>query len=201
MVSLGSSDGGFSLLTDENFDGLVSDLKSSSLSVTEAVEDWVRVGGSLDSWDGVKLLLGVGHGYEVLDDEWDLLLDEVLLELPEGEFLNGGDFVRHEDLGSVALEELGNVWLIDGDLVWGLLPLSLFEFALNGVWLLLVLGNSDLAGDDVWDLLYDSVVDSLGALIWDGDLLLIWDLVVDGVWNLLGDNIWDLVGDSVWHLS
>ena len=201
MVSLGSSDGGFSLLTDENFDGLVSDLESSSLSVTEAVEDWVRVGGSLDSWDGVKLLLSVGHGHEVFNDEWDLLLNKVLLKLPEGEFLNGGDFVRHEDLGSVALEVLGNVWLFDGDLVWSLFPNSLFKFALNGVWLLLVLGDSDLRGDDVWNLLNNGVVDSLGALIWDFNFLLVWDLVVDGVWNLLGHNIRDLVGDSVRHLS
>ena len=199
-ASLDSSDGGLSLLTDENFDGLVSDLKPSSLGVTEAVEDWVRVCGSVDPWDGVKLLLNVTHGNEVLNDEWDLLLNKVLLELPEGQFLNGSDFVRHEYLSRVALEVLGNVWLFNGDLVWSLLPNCLFKFALDGVWLFLVLGNSDLSGDDVWNLLDDGVVDSLGTLIWDFNFFLKWDLVVDGVWNLLGHNIWDLVGDSVWHL-
>ena len=201
MVSLSSSDSFSSLLTDKSLDGLTSDFKSSSLGITKAVEDWVRVGGFFDGWDSEELLLNVRDGDEVLNDEWDILLNEVLLKFPEGELLDGSYFVRHEDLGSVALEELGNVWLIDGDLEWNLLPLSLFEFTLNGVWLLLVLSNSDLAGDDVWNLLDDGVVDSLSALIWDRDFLLKWDLVVDGVWDLLRDNIWDLVGDSVWHLS
>ena len=183
-MTLSSSDSGGSLLTYKSLDGLTSDFKSSSLGITKGVEDWVRVGGLFDGWDSEELLLNVRDGGEALNDEWDLLLNEVLLKFPEGELLDVSDFVRHEDLGSVALEELGNVWLLDGDLVWDLLPLGLLECTLDGVWLLLVLGDSNLAGDDVWNLLHDGVVDSLGGFVWDGDILLNWYFVVDSVWDL-----------------
>ena len=96
---------------------------------------------------------------------------------------------------------LNNVWFVDGDLEWNLLPIGLGEGLLDLVWLLLVLSNGDLSGSDVRSLLDDLVVDSDGALVGHRDFLLDGHLVVDGVWNLLGHNVWDLVNDLVWHLS
>ena len=174
---------------------------SSFWLLSNVMEEFVSVSSLGDSWHLEEFLLDIDDSLNALNNEWDLLLNEVLLELVEGKILSGGDFVWDEDLGGVALEELGNVWLLDGDLVWDLLPLGLFESALDRVWLLLVLSDSNLAGDDVWNSLDDGVVDSLGGFVWDGDFLLNWYLVVDSVWNLGGDDVWDAVGNSVWDLS
>ena len=142
------------------------------------------VGSLGDSWDLNELLLDINDGSKSFNDEWDLLFDEVLLEFIEGLLFNDSNLVWDEDLGGVALEELGYVWFLNGDLVWDLLPSSLFECAFDLVWLLLVLSDSNLAGDDVWNLLHDSVVDSLGGFVWDGDFLLNWYFVEDSVWDL-----------------
>jgi hypothetical protein len=159
--------------------------------LTNVMEEVMDVSSLGDSWDLNKLLLDVDDGSKTFNDEWDFLADKVLLKFVEGKGINGGDFVWNEDLSGVALEELGYVWLLNGDLVWDLLPLGLLECAFNRVWLLLVLSDSNLAGDDVWNLLDDGVVDSLGGFVWDGDVLLDWYFVVDGVWDLFRDDIWD----------
>ena len=62
--------------------------------------------------------------------------------------------------------------------------MGLLEGAFDVVWLLLVLSDSNLAGDDVRNLLHDGVVDSLGRFVWDGDILFNWYFVEDSVWNL-----------------
>ena len=142
------------------------------------------VGSFGDSWDLNELLLDIDDGSKSFNDEWDLLFDEVLLEFIEGLLFNDSNLVWDEDLCGVALEELGYVWFLNGDLVWDLLPSGLFECAFDLVWLLLVLSDSNLAGDDVWNLLNDSVVDSLGGFVWDGDFLLNWYFVEDSVWDL-----------------
>ena len=99
------------------------------------------------------------------------------------------------------LPEFDDVWFINGDSEEGLVPLSLWELLLDGVWLLFVLSHLNLGGDNVRNLLDDGVVNSLGNFIGNLEVFFIWDLVVDGVRNLLGDNIWYLLGDSVGHLS
>ena len=152
--------------------------------LTNIMEKVMNVGGLGDSWDLNELLLDVDDGGKSFNDEWDFLLDKVLFKFVEGLFFNDGDFVWGKDLSGVALEELGYVWLLNGDLVWDLLPLGLLEGALDVVWLLLVLSDSNLAGDDVWNLLHDGVVDSLGGFVWDGDIFLNWYFVVDSVWDL-----------------
>ena len=167
-------------------------------NVMELVMDVSSLG---DSWLLEELLLDVDDGGKTFNDEWDFLGDKVLLKFVEGLGFNGGDFVWNEDLGGVALEELGYVWLLNGDLVWDLLPLGLLECAFDRVWLLLVLSDSNLTGDDVWNLLDDGVVDSLGGFVWDGDILLNRYFVVDGVWDLLRDDIWNTVSDGVCDLS
>merc|ERR1719362_2277831 len=174
-MGFGSGNKGSSLVTFVAHD--IEDGGFNTWEGIESVEEFVLVGSLGDGWHGEELLLNVSDGSEGLGDEWNFLFKDVFLNFPEGLFLS------------------------DGDLVWDLLPLGLLEDVLNLVSFLLVLGDSDLAGDDVWNLLDDGVVDSLGGFVWDGDFLLIRDLVVDGVWDLLRDDVWDLVGDSVWHLS
>ena len=180
MVFVGIGD---CILSNENVDRDIGNLSSFWL-LSDIMEELVCVSGLGDSWLLEELLLDIDDGIKALNNEWNFLLNEVLFEFIESKILSCGDFVWDEDLGSVALEELGNVWLLDGDLVRDLLPLGLFECALDGVWLFLVLGDSDLAGDDVWNLLHDSVVDSLGGFVWDGDFLLNWHFVEDSVWDL-----------------
>ena len=148
------------------------------------MEEFVLVGSLGDGWHGEEFLLNVSDGSEGLGDEWNFVFKDVFLNFIEGLFLGDGNLVWDKDLSRVALEEFSHVWFLNGDLVWDLLPLSLLEDVLNLVSFLLVLGDSDLAGDDVWNLLDDGVVNSLGGFIWDGDFLLNWYLVVDSVWNL-----------------
>ena len=152
--------------------------------LTNIMEEVMDVGSLGDSWDLNELLLDIDDGSKSFNDEWDLLFDEVLLEFIKGLLFNDSNLVWDEDLGGVALEELGYVWFLNGDLVWDLLPSGLFECAFDLVWLLLVLSDSNLAGDDVWNLLNDSVVNSLGGFVWDGDFLLNWYFVEDSVWDL-----------------
>ena len=159
------------------------------------------VGNGVFCWDGVDLLLDVDVDCWVLDNEGHLLLDGVLLYLPDSELSDVGDFVWHLDLGGVVLPEFDDEWLIDGDSEEVLVPLGLREFLLDVVWLLLVFSHGNLFGSDEWHLLDHSVVNSLGDFVGHFEFFLIWDLVVDGVWYFLGDNIWDLVGDSVRYLS
>ena len=120
------------------------------------------VSGLANGWDGVEFLLDVSDGSDALSNEWNFLLKDVLLNFIEDLFLSGGDLEWDKDLSRVALEELSNVWLLNGDGVWDLFPLGLLEDVLNLVSFLLVLGDSNLARDDVWNLLDDSVVNSLG---------------------------------------
>ena len=197
-----------SSLTDSSLSGSslsfitsLSILFTSRKSEVLVVEDFVGVDELILGWDGVSLLLDIDVNGWVLNDDWNFLADLVFFDLPDGEFSNVGNFVWDLDLGGVMLPELNDVWLVNGDSEEGLVPLGLLEFALDGVWLLLVLSHGDLLGDDVWHLLDDGVVNSLGNFIWDGEFFLIWDLVVDGVWNLLGDNIWDFLLNGVWDLS
>ena len=152
--------------------------------LTNIMEEVMDVGSLGDSWDLNELLLDIDDGSKSFNDEWDLLFDEVLLEFIKGLLFNDSNLVWDEDLGGVALEELGYVWFLNGDLVWDLLPSGLFECAFDLVWLLLVLSDSNLARYDVWNLLNDSVVNSLGGFVWDGNVLLNWYLVEDRVWNL-----------------
>ena len=159
------------------------------------------MGGLLNDWDLESFLLHFDDCSCAGGHDWHLLLDDVLFDLPNSEFSGHLAHLWDQDLGGVVLPELDNVGLIDGDLEWDLLPLSLFEFAFDVVWLLLVLGHSNLARDDVWDLLHDRVVDPLGALVWDDDVLFIWNLVEDGVWNLLGHDVGDVEADLVRDLS
>ena len=198
-MAFSSVNKGLSLVTFERLD--VEDGGFNTWEGIETVEEFVLVGSLGDGWHGEELLLNVSDGFDGLGDERNFHVNDEFLNLIEGLFFSDGNLVWDKDLSRVALEELSNVWLLDGDGVWDLLPLGLLEDVLNLVSFLLVLGDSDLAGDDVWNLLDDGVVDSLGGFVWDGDFLLKWDLVVDGVWDLLGDDVWDLVGDSVWHLS
>ena len=170
-------------------------------SEVDVVENWVGVGDLVNGWDLEGFLLDIDDGSDAGGDNWHFLLNEELLNFPDGELSDLLEGLRDEDLGGVVLPELNNVWLIDGDLEWDLLPLGLFELALDVVWLLFVLSDGDLAGDDVWNLLDDGVVNSLGGLVWDNDVLLNWHLVEDGVWHLLGGDIGDVEADFVWDLS
>ena len=170
-------------------------------SEVDVVEDWVGVGDLVNGWDLEGFLLDVDDGSDAGGDKWHFLLNEELLDFPDGELSDLLEGLRDEDLGGVVLPELNNVWLIDGDFVWDLLPLGLFESVLDVVWLLLVLSDSDLGGDDIWDLFDDGVINSLGALIWYGDFFLDWDFVVDGVWNSFCGDIGDVVADFIWYLS
>ena len=151
--------------------------------------------------DCVVLLLDVDVDSWVFSDEWNFLLDCVFLKFVNGEFFGVGDFVWNLDLGSVWNLVFDYIWLVNGNSEEGLVPLSDWEFLLNVVGFLLVLGHWNLAGLDVWHLLDDGVVDSLGDFVWDSDFLFIRDLVVDGVWYLGGDNEWNVEGDGVGHLS
>ena len=159
------------------------------------------MGDGVGGWDGVVLLLDINVGGWVLNDEWHFLGDGVLLEFPDGEFSDVGDFVWHLNLGRVVLPKFDDEWLINGHSEEGLVPLSLLEFVLDGEWFFLVLGHWNLLRYDVWYLLDDGVVHSLGDFVWNGEFVLIRDLVVDCVWDLLGGHIWDLVDDGVRHFS
>ena len=170
-------------LSNEYANGNIGNLSSFWL-LANIMEEVMGVGGLGDSWDLNELLLDVDDGSESFNDEWDFLGNKELLKFVEGLFFNDGNFVWNKDLSGVALEELGNVWFLNGDLVWDLLPGGLLECAFDLVWLFLVLSDSNLAGDDVWNLLHDSVVDSLGGFVWDGDFLLNWYFVEDSVWDL-----------------
>ena len=111
----------------------------------ETVEKFVLVGGLCDGWHGEEFLLNVSNSVDGLSDEWNFDIDEVFLNFPEGLLLSDGNLEWDKDLSRVALEELGNVWFLNGDLVWDLLPLSLLEDVLDLIGFLLVLGDSDLA--------------------------------------------------------
>jgi len=165
------------------------------------MEDGVLVNDFVLCWDSECLLLDVDVDGWVLNNEWYFLCDGVLFDFPDGEVSDVGHFIWYLDLCGVVLPDFGDIWLVNGDSVEGLVPLGLLEFPLNVVWLLLVLSDGNLLRDDVWHLLDDGVVNSLCNFIGDLEFFLIRDLVVDGVWNLLGDNIWDLVDDGVWNLS
>lgn len=184
-------------------DSLSDDLMCLFMGVESevfVVENGMFVLNGLLGCDGVGLLLGVNNMGWGLDNEWDFLLYCVLFEFVSGDFTYVVDFVWNLDDGSVMLPEFNNVWLINGDLEWNLVPLSHLKFVLNVEWLLFVLSDWNLLGNNVWNLLDDGVVDSLGLLVWHLDVLLIWDLLVNGVWDLLSGHIWNFVGNSVWYL-
>ena len=165
------------------------------------VKEFMLVSNLFDGWDSVDFLLDVSDGSDVLNNEWDFVLEDVFLNFPEGEFFNIGDLIRNKGLSRVALEELSNIWFFDGDLIRNFLPGGLLEYVFDGVWLLIILGNCDLARDDVWNFFQNTVVDSLGGFIWNSDFLFIWNLVVDSIRNLLRNDVWNSVGNSVWDLS
>ena len=190
----------FLFLSDVDLNGYAT-WDNGICSEVNVMEDIMRVGGLCYGWDCVDFLLDINDSSWARGDKWHFFLDCVFFNFPEFEFFNFLYGERNEDLGGVVLPELNYVWLIDGDFVWDLLPLGLFESALNVVWLLLVLSDSNLGGDDIWDLLDDGVINSLGALIWYGDFFLDWDFVVDGVWNSFCGDIGDVVADFIWHLS
>ena len=108
--SLGIEDGGFN-----TWEGI------------ETVEEFVLVGSLGDGWHGEELLLNVSDGSDGLGDEWNFEVKDVFLNFPEGLFFSDGNLVWDKDLSRVALEELSNVWLLNGDGVWDLVPLSLLE--------------------------------------------------------------------------
>ena len=153
------------------------------------------------SWDSEGLLLDVNVYSWGLNDEWNFLGDGVFFNFVNGELSDVGDFVWNLDGGSVWNLVFDNEWLVNGDCEECLVPLGDWEFLLDVVGFLLVLGYSNLGGLDVWHLLDDGVVDSLGDFVGDLEFALIGDLVVDGVWNLGGGHEWDFVGDGVGHLA
>ena len=117
---------------------------SRSDSEVLVMEDFVGVLDDVFGWDSEGLLLDVNVNSWVLNNEWYFLGYSVLFDLVDGEFSNVGDFIWHLDLSGVVLPDLSDIWLINGDSVEGLVPLSLLEFVLNMEWLLLVLGDGDL---------------------------------------------------------
>ena len=151
----------------------VGDGESRSAAGTDTevlvVDDIMLVDDGVRSWDIADFLLDVNVDSWVLNNEWHFLCDRVRFEFPDGEFSDVGDFIWYLDLSSVALEILGHVWLLNGNSEEGLVPLSLFEFVLDGEWLLLVLGHWNLRRCDEWHLLDDGVVNSLGDFVWDGE--------------------------------
>ena len=66
----------------------------STNSEVDVVEDGVSVSGFFDGWDSVSLLLGVSDSSCGLLDEWHVLGDGVLLDLPSGELLRSLNNVR-----------------------------------------------------------------------------------------------------------
>ena len=136
-----SSSSVFSFLSDGDLNGFANKGIASEVNV---MEDIMRVGGLCYGWDCEDFLLEINDSSYARGDKWHFFLDCVFFNFPEFEFFNFLYGERNEDLGGVVLPELNNIWLIDGDFVWDLLPLGLFESALDVVWLLLVLSDSDL---------------------------------------------------------
>ena len=147
----------------------MSAVSMGSNSEVLVVKDGVRVLDGVFGWDSEVFLLDVDVDGWVLSNEWHFLVNSVGFEFPDSEFSDVGDFIWYLDLSSVALEILGHVWLLNGNSEEGLVPLSLFEFVLDGEWLLLVLGHWNLRRCDEWHLLDDGVVNSLGDFVWDGE--------------------------------
>ena len=112
--------------------------------------------------DGEGLLIDCSDGGWVLNNEWHLLVNCVLFELVDDEFLGVGDFVRHLDLGGVWNLVFCYEWLLDGDLEWNFVIDSEWEFLLDVESFLVILSHCDLVGFNVWDLLDHSVVNPLG---------------------------------------
>ena len=191
------------MLINFTSDGCSDDLMSLFMFVDSkvlVVENSMGVLNGLLGSDGVGFLLDVNNVFWGLNNKWNFLSYCVLFELVGGDFTYVVDFVWNLDDGSVMLPEFNNVWLINGNSEWNLVPLSHLEFVLDVEWLLLVLSDWNLLSNNVWDLLDDGVVNSLGGLVWHLDVLLIRDLIVYSVWDLLSSHIWDLVGNSVWYL-
>merc|ERR1712037_547 len=134
-------------------------------SEVNVMEDIVLVGDNGPGGGCVVLLLDVNVRGWVLNNERHLLGDRVLLDFVDGELADDGLFVWDLDLCGVMLPEFNDVWLIDGDSEWDLLPLSHWEPLLNVVWLLLVFGDGDLFAGDEGHLLDDGVVHSLGNFV------------------------------------
>ena len=156
---------------------------------------------AFNSWYNEGLLLNINGNCWGSCYDWYFLSNSVFFNLINCQLSSVGDFVWHLDLRSVWCLMLNNEGLINGDCVVDLVPFGLWEFLLNVIWLLLILSDWDLFGDDIWDLLDDGVVDSLGDFVGDGDFFIIRDFVVNCVWYLLRDNVWDFVPNSVWYLS
>lgn len=165
------------------------------------MEDFVLVLDDLDGWDGEVLLVDLNVDGGVGYDEWDVLVDGVLLDLVDGALFGVGDFIRDLDLGAVWNLVFDNVGNLDLNLVWALVVDGHWDFPVDVVGLLFVLGDLNLLGDDVWDLLDDGVVHADGGLIRHLNVFFVRDLVDHGVWNDVGDNIWDAVEDRVWLLA
>ena len=114
-------------------------------------------------------------------DNWNFLCNSEFFNLIDGQLSCVSGLIWHLDLGGVWSLMFHNVWLINGDIEKVLVPLCDRELLLNVVWLLLILSDWNLLGDDIWDLLDDSVVNSFGNFIGHRDFFFIRNLIIDSV--------------------
>ena len=136
-----SSSSVFFFLSNVDLNGFANNGVTSEVNVMENI---MGVGGLCYGWDCEDFLLDINDSSWAGGDKWHFLLKCVFFKFPDFEFSNFLYGERNKDLGGVVLPELNNIWLIDGDFVWNLLPIGLFESALDVVWLLLVLSDCDL---------------------------------------------------------
>ena len=172
-----------------------------SKSKVLVMEDFVLVGDDFNSGDGEVLGVVLNNDLRVLNNEWDVLVDDELLKFVDGALFLAGHLEWDLDLGGVWNLVFLNVRNLDFNLVWPLVVDGHWEFLVNVVGLLCVLSDLNLLRNDIGDLLDDGVVNAFGDFKLGRDWFFVGDLVDHSVWNWGGDNVWDLVEDGVWHLS
>jgi hypothetical protein len=121
---------------------------AASIATTDSevlvMENSMRVLNSIDGGNLVGLLLDVCYYGWILNNEWNLLINCVLFDLVDCEFIGVGDFEGHLDLSGVWNLVFNNIWLLDLSCEVNLVVNSEWELLLNMEGFLFVLSDWNL---------------------------------------------------------